>query len=882
MLNAIFLKVLNLSITATWVILAVILIHVFLRKTPKWIQCALWGLVGLRFILPFSLRSSFSLLHSTQPIPENITSVTEPTVNTGLSGVDHLVNPILSEFAHASGSSDTPFLNLVTAGSIIWVIGMAVILFTAAVSYGRLKKQTEESLKVEEGVFCCDSVLSPFILGILQPKIYLPSGMDVENYPGVIAHEKAHIRRKNHWWKPLGYLFLAVHWFNPFMWVAYILLCRDIELACDEKVIKEMDAQDRVAYSQEMLDFSVDSFKITACPLAFGEVGVGTRVKAVLSYKKPAFWVLLLALIVTIGVIVSLLTDPKQKPVPITVNGVEYTVLSTSDITVTYVPSPYSGENEMIGSLVLDLTSAKENKLDLRSMASCKEVQSFWVRTNGSLKELNLPEMDYVGCYVQADRIGNISGDVHTGVELILSASPSSLNFEEGTVVNVTVEEPDNLDFLKEGHYDTVSVFSAKSLVPSGTCEIRSLSLSGGNDWDLTPLSGNRTLQYLSVQGDGIDLAPLKDTAIEQLYLGGVCDLFDLQDLTSLETLHVPFGSYGITDLGQLSDLKQVQLINIVTDSDVEDNYGTRYQQEVLDICSKVAGLDAYRNVLIDWMQHGKSVGVTRKTQTETVGSVFDLLERSIGGIIETSASTEEFHFACTPLQEGRFSISRGFSADHPGYSLWGVPLDKVMAVADGTVIATGEDTVNGKYVQLLHTGGYTTFYAHCDEVSAKMGDVVQANEEIAEMGQSGNASAYTLYFELRDKDGVVIDPTSYLEEVSSNMNPTRTATISGGFTAYVIEIIPDYVVDDHTPSMALVRCYQDYPFVINLSEELAKEVEEGEAYYFTVADKTVALSAVDPTDIKTILDLYELEIIGVREPTEEEVGLLYNQLAFK
>jgi beta-lactamase regulating signal transducer with metallopeptidase domain len=271
----------------------------------------LWGLVAVRLICPFSLESVFSLVPSSETIPPNIALQNEPRINSGITIINETVNPVISEsFAPAPADSVNPLQVIILIATAVWIAGIVVMLTYSLISYLKLKKTVSVCVPVKEGIFACDEVKAPFILGVFRPVIYVPSSMQGETLDYVIRHETAHLQRRDHWWKPLGFLLLSMYWFNPLCWIAYILLCRDIETACDEKVIRDMDKADMAAYSQALLDCSFPRKRITACPIAFGEVGVKERVKGVLNYKKPAFWIILIAVIACVVLAVCLMTDP--------------------------------------------------------------------------------------------------------------------------------------------------------------------------------------------------------------------------------------------------------------------------------------------------------------------------------------------------------------------------------------------------------------------------------------------------------------------------------------------------------------------------------------------------------------------------------------------
>ena len=312
-----FLKIVNMSISAGWLVLAVLALRLILKKAPKWVNVLLWGIVAVRLLCPISIESALSLIPSPQTISPEIMMDHTPEITTGIPALNSAINPIISDsFAPNPGDSANPLQILIPVAANIWFLGMLVLLLYTATSYFSLRRKLRTATILRDNVYQCVAVDSPFVLGILRPKIYLPYQMEGQNLEHVVAHEQAHIRRKDHWWKPLGFLLLTVHWFNPLMWSAYILLCRDIELACDEKVISELDRIQRADYSQALVSCSVSRRSIAACPLAFGEVGVKERVRSIMNYRKPTFWIIVTALIVCVAVAVCFLTDPKEISTP--------------------------------------------------------------------------------------------------------------------------------------------------------------------------------------------------------------------------------------------------------------------------------------------------------------------------------------------------------------------------------------------------------------------------------------------------------------------------------------------------------------------------------------------------------------------------------------
>lgn len=310
-MDGLFLKVLNMSFAASWLIGAVVLLRLVLKKAPKWLNCALWAVVAVRLLCPFSLESALSLLPSQEPIPADFVYMQTPQIQTGVETIDRVVNPVLAQrLTPDTGASVNPAQVLTAVLTAVWVAGMAGLGLFALLSYWKLHRRVSPSLKLEDNVRICDDIPTPFILGIVRPKIYIPSTAAEEQLPHILVHERAHLKRHDHWWKPLGYLVLTVHWFNPLVWLAYILLCRDIELACDEKVIGALDREQSVAYSEALLSCGVNRRSVLVCPLAFGEVGVKERVKRVLNYRKPAFLLVLAAVVASLVVGVCFLTSP--------------------------------------------------------------------------------------------------------------------------------------------------------------------------------------------------------------------------------------------------------------------------------------------------------------------------------------------------------------------------------------------------------------------------------------------------------------------------------------------------------------------------------------------------------------------------------------------
>ena len=359
-MEGIFVKLLNMSISASVLILIAVLLRGVLRRSPKWIHCLLWGLVAVRLVCPLSFESSFSLAPRADFVETKLGVQREDGryMNSATDAgkalnddLDNAQNKNLANKGNADRQGDWKKI------SWTWFVGAVLLLSYAAISYLRFRKKVQASVRLRDGIYMCDNIRTPFILGVIRPGIYLPSDMDEVQTDNVIAHERAHLSRLDQVWKPLGYCLLAVYWFNPLCWLAYVLFCRDMELACDEKVIRDMDTEDKKVYSRVLLSFSDPSHRIAAGPLAFGEIGVKKRIQSVLNYRKPAFWMVGLAILALVVTSLCFLTNPKEANDPAqTIGTAEY-----------QLPDGLEAEN------VDDLTIFTPNAYKVGSEASCAD-----------------------------------------------------------------------------------------------------------------------------------------------------------------------------------------------------------------------------------------------------------------------------------------------------------------------------------------------------------------------------------------------------------------------------------------------------------------------------------------------------------------------------
>lgn len=317
---AVFLKLLNMSITAGWTVLAVMLLRFLLRKMPKQFTCMLWGLVGLRLIFPFSPESIFSLIPSAKTLPETLQPGEFPEIHSGVTAIDRVVNPAakysFSRLPVETSGADA--LKFILHGAVlIWFSGMCLMLLYLVFSYLRLQKKMRTAVLLRDNIWQSDFVDSPFILGLIKPRIYIPFRLKEEVLSHVLAHEKAHLARRDHLTKAFAFLLLSVYWFHPLIWAAYLLLCRDIELACDERVIWNLGEEETKSYLLSLIGYDREEERkkmpALACPLAFGEVDLKERIIRAKTWKKPASILILLTAAVCVIAALCLLTDPKQQ-----------------------------------------------------------------------------------------------------------------------------------------------------------------------------------------------------------------------------------------------------------------------------------------------------------------------------------------------------------------------------------------------------------------------------------------------------------------------------------------------------------------------------------------------------------------------------------------
>ena len=473
-----FAKLLNMSLSASILVLAIILFRLIFKKSSKKIICFLWILVAIRLTCPINLESHisvFNLFHSKQ-------MGTEQPFQFRYSG--HSEKPMI-EFSVPALVNDNTSSNSMTIGvkkpdfygptvAMIWMMGVVAMLAAALISYMNLRKEVTASIQREKNVYVCDEIQSPFILGLFRPTIYLPSGMDESAVKSVLLHEKAHIKRKDYIWKPFGYLLLSVYWFNPVMWIAFILLCRDIEAACDEKVIAGMGREDIAGYTEALLLCAVMKRKITACPVAFGETNVKGRVKNVLNYKKPSFWILSLSLVAGLAVAAGFLTDPVSS------------LVDAAETEIKELYTDYIGDAPTVAAIAQSLPYPAGYRYASIELQTEKEPYELHIYLSG---EGPFEMDDFLKCADYAfDHIGNLSIILFlsedTGEVLAVHAEPEELLLEETFAnkhFNHVSEKEVNMDYIEDIWAHLGEEGLIKNVAGISTAYITSTPGYGGN-----------------------------------------------------------------------------------------------------------------------------------------------------------------------------------------------------------------------------------------------------------------------------------------------------------------------------------------------------------------------------------------------------------------
>lgn len=755
----VFTKLLNMSLMASILVLIIIVLRFALERAPKKFICILWALVALRLICPFSISSVFSAYNmlDKNTISSGQVEYFEYNEKTEKPQLTFEVPALVND----NYSPDSMTVGTKTSGVYmptivyIWLFGVFVMVAYALISYARLCKEVRASIKKDDNVYVCDEISSPFILGFIRPRIYLPSGISEEVREHVVAHEKAHIKRFDYIWKPLGFVLLSVYWFNPVMWIAYIFLCKDIEGACDEKVISQMDKESIASYSQALLTCAAQRRMITACPIAFGETDVKGRIKNVLNYKKPAFWIICISIVSCIVVAVCFLTNPKKDKnceVPFGTyvkNDLSGdTMLYWSGLTInedgtfTYSPSVISSYMG-VGTWTIDGDYITFNDTGMGDVR--KEV---FKCIDGNLY------------YVAAKSASNSMWGLVDGSEYTLQAEDS---FKETMYSN---SEPETVD---ESDSDVSSEYAG--------IETKLFEEMSGEYWMLSGAGGWQSRIYLYSDGYFVGIFEDADAgSVERcefsgyleypMYLNENTYLTHINELVYEEpgkvseedgiklTTSTPYGFDGASTTyiyvpgTPISSLSNDEYFWVAAER--EEFWDKSYEKAKDDVlpCFAIRNIDPDNLSEVDYMfskvpeEYQSDLGSRGKRS-------FDVVEKSDN----QSMKWDDFGFDCWPIADGQ--LRDEWSEETPFWQFTATKGTPVYAVKDGTVVG-GYDYDDGNYVILSINDINNTYvkYCHLDTLYIDNSTFITAGTKIGTVGATGKATGPFLKVEI-DTDPV-------------------------------------------------------------------------------------------------------------------------------
>ena len=742
-----FSTILNASIAASWMVLAVLVMRFVLKKSPKWVHVVLWGLVAVRLLMPFSIESAFSLIPSVQTVPQEIlgfqgTQLSQPAY------IDIVTNPNLfgDISVELSQTVDRVQWRMVYM-TFIWIGGMAVMLLYAIISYWRLHHKVATSVLYKDNIFQSEHVESPFVLGVIKPKIYLPFNLNTTDIAHVVAHENAHISRKDHWWKPLGFVLLAIHWFNPVMWLAYIVLCRDIELACDEKVIKDLENEQRADYTQALVSCSINRRIIAACPLAFGEVSVKERVKSVMNYKKPVFWVTILSMIACIIVAVCFLTNPERDKYTVRIVvpagsdeqfvysdeeiraiGREITITAGDNLPDTEVLLKPVDDSAETGYVAEYITPGLPVKFDAD--------KNLWLKVGVNIQ--NPTDEDFV-VYVNVKNVEVRIADEETEKwdlipmvmidgELYLDTGYESTVVKRNDVIDGEISsQVASYEKPTENNQSNFGVgYKYQVGASEGTVEL----LIDDKWWIFATEEARQKIQFPAKEYLEID--QVDKIAIESFDAGMSVIITSAEQFATItNAISSAKWTEGTADC--LSDFK-------ITIGDKEYLYHLS--------CGTINDNENNHSISLDDVQKAVLNKVIEEAYYSMTGNVLE-------GSRPISLPFLEVGKYIMPLDmtNEKVRISRGFSGQYPSHDGLDIaaPLGTdIFASADGTVVKVVESTIgDGNHVVIRHANGYYTLYGHCSELIAVEGTEVKQGDVIAKVGSTGNSTGPHLHFEL-------------------------------------------------------------------------------------------------------------------------------------
>ncbi|WP_286680769.1 M56 family metallopeptidase [Tepidanaerobacter sp. EBM-49] len=341
-MSKLFITVLNMSITASFAALIIIFARMLLRKSPKIFSYALWAVVWFRLICPVSFESALSLLPGQNLMFYNVDTLANPNALSEQYGAGGAVKQTLESTLTAVNTSSNANLidTAVKIAAAVWILGIAIILCHSAISYLKLRNRISTATFYKDNIFETDQIHTPFVLGLMRPRIYIPTGLEQKELDYILKHEQIHIKRRDYVIKPIAFFTVVLHWFNPIVWISYFLMSKDMEMSCDEEVIRQSKEDIRVSYSRSLLSLSMKQSGLLA-PLAFGESNIKTRIKNILNYKKPALWAICPACILVVAISMALAANPSDK--------IEY--LASAEKFLEY-KTDYVGDASKVGNII--------------------------------------------------------------------------------------------------------------------------------------------------------------------------------------------------------------------------------------------------------------------------------------------------------------------------------------------------------------------------------------------------------------------------------------------------------------------------------------------------------------------------------------------------
>lgn len=809
----IFLAVLNMSITASYLVLAVIIARFILRKAPKRILCFLWLLVGLRLVVPFSIESAFSMIPDGTIVTTDMMYESKPAIHASKDMTSIPTNPSMQSLVTPVEEESINHMQIITMiCSIVWFIGMIVMLFYFIISWSLLRHKVKMAIpKLWNGtkIYQSDAIETPFLLGILCPRIYMPMYISEADLPYVVMHEMAHKKRKDYLIKPIGFLILTVYWFNPVIWLAYILLCRDIELACDEMVIKDFNIDSRKEYSKALLSCSVNRRTIAACPVAFGEVGVKERVKNVLSYKKPTFWVIIAMAIACIIIPVCFMTQKKEY---VDSDNEVFTKQPDLDAEDFDILKETLTEQLLVKGVTVttgDLTAKKE--LLEESNAVLMEEYEVLQRERMNAKPEEIAQIDTAISQKEA-AINKIEAELDIIEELLSSVTQNSnITKGEDLILPFSIIAAETITKWAEAfiNRDAEAIIEMSDKTTQTSLEQSGLLSKGtqptfgySSPWPWGSEDDFQNYQIVEMAKNTATILyyawtsePHVTVWVENLSFQEENDncritsekLYTMNSICIAEEFYraYPNGVINNTMMDYLSYNGAGEALNQNAKRNkehwaykplFEPDTAAVFLLNMLDNRNKVepvvTGEKESGRVQVTFQFHedGSNASITM-IQPYGEDGIWLPQTASDSSYDSLLRDTNEEHYDIgiqyrKPVEDGHISDPYGVRTHpatgeqlrHNGIDFSAPKGTAIMAAASGIVYECGFDKVYGNYVIMQHENGEMSYYTCCDEILVQTQQRVEAGEQIATVGNTGQSTGAHLHFAI-SRDGRYIEP---------------------------------------------------------------------------------------------------------------------------